>query len=284
MPFGHYVVYFNPNLSNDVYRLLSDSTRPSHIPHAMFWILIVNLLCGCVLGETCRQVFTHRPLLGVRCITATQIYSHSRPIPHTCIHMCIRKPKCTIANYYMASNTCFLSNETSIALRADTEFYVSTLRSMQHRQQCFRWVPVVELNEASTFYSTECYKAPLLSIKPCHLGRLVYFNNILPGKYMPHISELHSVLNGKKLEDGDIEIFDFDNGCPTVWMSFTAGNDIPDVAVKGRYLADSSTELYVMRAVYSDHDLLMFGYYDPLSALGYLASGGAKEITQMELL
>ena len=250
----------------------------------MFWILIVNLLYGCVLGETCRQVFTHRPLLGVRCITATQIYSHSRPMPHTCIHMCIRKPNCTIANYNMASNTCFLSNETCLRLRADTEFYVSTTRSMQHPPQCFRWVPIVELNEASTLSSQKCFEYLGPPIKPCYLGRLLYLNNILPGKYMPHLGELHSMLNGKKFKRGDIEILDVHTGCPLVWMPFTAGNDIPDVAVKGGYLSHSSTELYVMRAVYSRYDLLMLGYYDPLSALGYVTYRGVKEVTQMELL
>ena len=119
---------------------------------------------------------------------------------------------------------------------------------------------------------------------PCHLGRLLYANNFLPGKYEPVSGELHSVLNGDKFEAGNKEIMYIDPGCPVFWVPFTAGNDIPDVAVKGGYLADSSTDLYVMRAVYSEDDLLMFGYYDPVAAVGYLTYWGAKEVTQMDLL
>ena len=121
-------------------------------------------------------------------------------------------------------------------------------------------------------------------MKPCHLGRLLNANNILPGKYVPFFYEVHSVLNGDKFEEGRKEIMEFDPSCPVFWVPFTAGNDIPDVAVKGGYLSDSSTDLYVMRAVYSEYDLLMFGYYDPVAAVGYVSYWGAKEVTQMDLL
>ena len=249
----------------------------------MFWISIVYVfLCGRVFGQTCRQMFTHRPLLGVRCVTDTEIYSRTSTRPHTCVNQCIRKDNCTVANYNMLSNTCFLSNDKCIRLRVDTEFYVSTIRSMKHREQCFRWVPIGQFDEASTFESPECYMLTVL-LKPCHLGRLVYANNILPGKYEPLSDEVHSVLNGDKIEEGNKEIMDIDPGCPVLWVPFTAGSDIPDVAVKGGYLADSSTDLYVMRAVY-ENDLLMFGYYDPMAAVGYLTYFGANEVTQMDLL
>ena len=115
------------------------------------------------------------------------------------------------------------------------------------------------------------------------MGRLTYLNNILPGKYVEHYDTVYTVLNGDKQKDGEKEILDVDPGCPVFWVPFTAGNDIPDVAVKGGYLADSSTDLYVIRAV-QDQTVTMFGYYDPATAKGYVALGGVREVSQMDLM
>ena len=118
--------------------------------------------------------------------------------------------------------------------------------------------------------------------KTFYLGRLIHLNNILPGKYQPFDEKLHSVLNGDSHKDGDKEIIQVNPGCPVFWAPFTVGSGFPDETVKGGYLADSSTDLYVIRAVQGD--FTMFGYYNPVTAIGYVEHWGVKEVTHMELL
>ena len=90
------------------------------------------------------------------------------------------------------------------------------------------------------------------------------------------------MLNADSHEDGDKEIIQVDPGCPVFWAPFTAGSNFPDEAVKGGYLPDSSTDLYVIRA--AQDDFTMFGYYNPVAAIGYVEHWGVKEVTHMDLL
>ena len=90
------------------------------------------------------------------------------------------------------------------------------------------------------------------------------------------------MLNGDSHKDGDKEIIQVNSGCPVFWAPFTVGSGFPDETVKGGYLADSSTDLYVIRAVQGD--FTMFGYYNPVTAIGYVEHWGVKEVTHMELL
>ena len=66
-------------------------------------------------------------------------------------------------------------------------------------------------------------------------------------------------------------------------MSYTAGDTIPTGPVVGGYLArDGGIDFYVIRGRARGVDI--FGYYNPVNALGYVALGGANSFTSMEML
>ena len=137
----------------------------------MSWIIIANLLCGWVSGESCRQKFTHDPLFGFRCVTDTETYTHIMTMPHTCLHQCVSSGNCTIINYNVVNNTCLLSTDTCRLLQADPGFYVNTFRFAQHNQKCIRWVPSSDFDETLTFVIPVCVDTIIYGNKPCYLGR-----------------------------------------------------------------------------------------------------------------
>ena len=92
------------------------------------------------------------------------------------------------------------------------------------------------------------------------------------------------MLNHAHHQNGVKELIQVDPGCPAFWVPFTAGTYLPDEAVKGGYLADSSTDLYVIRALQGDDGMTMFGYYKPEAAVGYVENWGGQEVIHVELL
>ena len=218
----------------------------------MSWIIITNLLlCGWVIGETCRQKFGHGPLVGFRCVTETETYIRITTRRHICIHQCISTYNCTIANYNIVNDTCFLSMDTCRLLQPDPGFYTNTFTLEQHTHRCIRWISSSEADASLTLVTQECYS--WRGIQPCYLGRLRDSNNILPGKYQAHDQKIISVLNDRGYMNGVKELMQVDPGCPAFWVPFTAGTDLYDKAVKGGYLADSSTDLYVMRTLQGEN-------------------------------
>ena len=171
--------------------------------------------------------------------------------------------------------------DTCRLLQPDPGFYTNTFTLEQHTPRCIRWISSSEADASLTLVTQECYSWG--GIQPCYLGRLRDSNNILPGKYQAHDQKIISVLNDRGYMNGVKELMQVDPGCPAFWVPFTAGTDLHDKAVKGGYLADSSTDLYVMRTLQGD-GLSMFGYYNPAAAVGYVDHGGVQEVIHMELL
>ena len=97
-------------------------------------------------------------------------------------------------------------------------------------------------------------------------------DNILPGKYVPEEDTLYSVLNGQTQVNGDIEIMDAHPDCQMVWVRFRQGDAIPDGAMKGDYLADTNTDLYIIKDKYPV-DRWLFGYYDPKEKISRMDNG-----------
>ena len=155
----------------------------------MSWMIIrMLLLCGWVIGETCRQKFGHDPLVGFRCVTETETYIRITTKPHTCIHQCVSTDNCTIVNYNVVNNTCFLSMDTCRVLQPDPEFYANTFSFAQHKHQCIRWISISEADATLTLVIQKCFEWG--GIRPCYLGRLLDSSNILPGKYQPYDQNL----------------------------------------------------------------------------------------------
>ena len=82
--------------------------------------------------------------------------------------------------------------------------------------------------------------------------------------------------------DQDIELLLKDATCPLPWMPYTAGEPLPLGAVAGGHLADGSA-IYVAKII-SGGWLVVFGYYNPESAIAYYESFGVHTATSMDIL
>ena len=118
----------------------------------------------------------------------------------------------------------------------------------------------------------------------CLIGRLVSRPDYLvPGKFFEGDQSLWAVLDGEETTEGLKEILIIPDGCQVTWVPYTAGGSLSPGAIVGGYLArNSGTDLYIIRV--RINDLTVFGYYNPMEALGYVAHGIVHSLTSMEML
>ena len=69
--------------------------------------------------------------------------------------------------------------------------------------------------------------------------------------------------------------------CHTQWVVYTAGGDLPALAVVGGRMATGDL-LYVMRVMRSS--VWCGGYYSAADGVGYQCSGGCQSFTNMKIL
>ena len=231
--------------------------------------------------KECLRKFTRPALYGYRCVTETEEITRIAGIPaHICNHQCIQRQECRIVNYNTRQNTCFLSKAGCLLLQQNDSFQVNIFGT-KHHSECLRWEPPPPPvgGDTSSIISNMCHQS-----QECSIGRLQTANAIVPGKYLHGSGDIWSIINGAEVANvGVKEILTVNNECQVLWMPFHAGDTLPLGAVRGGHLENSGTTLYVVRAG-AGPTLIPLGFYDPVTALGYLAYYGVEEVTDMEIL
>ena len=241
---------------------------------------ILSQLHISVCEKSCRHKFTRPVSSGYRCVTETEEYTHITDIqPHICTYRCMQRQGCRIVNYNTRQNTCSLSKDGCILLKKDESFPVKVLSTIQ-RSECLQWQPPPPpvSGDTSAVLSNMCHQS-----LECYVGRLKIDNAIVPGKYLHGGSVIYSVLYGTEISNGVQEILTVNQECQVAWMPFNASDTLPTGAVLGGHLEKGDQELYVVRAR-AGPTLIPLGFYDPVSAPGYLPYYGVQEVTDMEIL
>ena len=218
---------------------------------------------------------------GFRCRSEMYILINLRDITrHHCTHRCITLQGCNLVTYNVEEMYCSLSNEQCLEYIADDGFVVAYLGPRE--ALCIKWVSYTLYEFTKAIVSRACDSKPQLAT--CMLGRLMSPNSYaLPVKFFNSSRRAWSVLDGEQTKRGTKEILNIQNGCGVIWVSYTAGDTIPTGAVVGGYLArDGGIDLYVVRGRALGFEI--FGYYNPVNALGYVALNGANSLTSMEML
>ena len=110
--------------------------------------------------------------------------------------------------------------------------------------------------------------------------RLHYNNEILPGKMKNNNAKTVSLVNGvtriKQVADSKMEFIVVNDACSLTWVSYVAGNQMPQRAVVGGERAGGEP-LFVASLWTTKTDMVSrysYGYYDTKSLLGYAYNGG----------
>ena len=231
------------------------------------------------IGCTSRGDVAYRK--GFRCRTDTDIFTNLTNIPHhICTHRCMTLRSCILVNYNVEQRYCSLSNELCAEYIADAGFVVAYFGSKD--ALCLKWVSYTLYDNANAITAPDCNPAPPLSL--CALGRLVSSPDYsVIGKYIVSVQGIWAVLDGAETTVGEKEILNIQDGCGVTWVPYRSGDVLSPGAIVGGYLArNGGIDLYVIRARITD--LTLFGYYNPIEALGYVAHGIVYSITSMEIL
>ena len=247
-------------------------------PMRLFLCLLIFSYHFTVAGA-CRLEFVSE-MAEQRCMTAQGTSAPMTAEQPVCAMICAQHTLCRSFNYNFVENKCVLNEGPCLHLMPSIHFLAVIFGDAQ-AEVCLRWVPIVDFSAASAIPTSPCNAHS--DFATCYVGRLVYTPHVLPGKYQDTNKNIYSVLRGAEESNGIKEVLQVTNGCDISWVSFTAGGTVPSRAVVGGYLADGAgSNLYVIRGVVSGFKFI--GYYDPASEHGYVESGGAHMITQMEVL
>ena len=268
---------------------INNAARNQSRSQMMFMAFDIYLCVGSIVlsqmhisvdGQNCTRKITRPALYGYRCVTETEEYSSiSNNPPHICTHQCMQRHGCRIVNYNSRLNTCFLGMDGCVLLHEDESFQVNVFGTT-HPSECLQWQPppAPVSGDTSPVISNMCHQS-----HKCSVGRLTIGNSMLPGKYLHGSGDIWSVLNGAEVKHGIQEILTVSHECQVVWMPFNASNTLPIGAVLGGHLENDDRELYVVRAR-AGPTLIPLGFYDPVTAQGYVPYYGVQEVTGMEIL
>ena len=232
-------------------------------------------------GIGCKSVSHVGYKKGFRCKTHTDSFINITDIhDHLCTHRCITLHGCKLTNYNVEQRYCSLSNEICVDYIADDDFIVALFDSKE--AFCLNWVSYTLYDDVNTIKATDCHPDPPQST--CLLGRLLSLPDYsLPGKFFEDDHALWSILDGTETTTGEKEILNIQDGCRVIWVPYTGGDTLPTGAIVGGYLArNGGTNLYIIRA--RINNLNLFGYYNPMEALGYVAHENVYSLTSMEML
>ena len=254
-------------------------------------ILLVMHIYAYMATPFCQQKFLKR-LSGFRCIIVDpgQQIRQDDQIPdiqtQRCNYECMRHAGCSAANYKVSENTCYVNQDKCDRLTPDSAFETIYFGNMMASSDCISWVPQAEYDSTRTVIHDRCYNGNPSNPRPCHVARILSTGDILPAAFVPDpLNELLSVLNGAKHTDRLGQVLQVRPECDQIWAMFNADTDtLPLGAVKGGYLASTSSDLYVMKALNSG-GWIVFGYFEPSTSLGYyIHSDVVKRVTIMMIL
>ena len=219
---------------------------------------------------------------GFRCRTDKNIFNNLTDITHhDCTHRCMTLQGCILVNYNMEQRYCSLSNEVCLEYIADYGFVVAYFGSKE--AMCVKWVSYTLYDYANAIVALNCAD---LIYPNCALGRLkTPFGHLLPGNFFDSgiIPMIKTVFHTGVTTSGEKEVLNIQDGCRVIWVNYTAHEPLPVGAIVGGYMVgDGRNDLYVMRALFNGFH--SFGYYNPVTALGYAVYTGGHSVISMELL
>ena len=251
--------------------------------HLVFLALHIHVYA---ITPVCQQRYIRR-LGGYRCVSleGSEDVQINEIQTQRCNYECMRRTKCTAANYNVLENTCLVNEAKCTGLKLDPAFEIMYFGGMMTTTTCLSWVSEGEFDIAKAVTADRCYKDNNADY-PCYVGRLVGGDNILPAAFVPALNTQFSVFNGDKYTDGEGQVLQVQPECDEIWTIFNAGTDpFPPGAVMAGYLTETGSHLYVVKAIASSGGWRVFGYYQPATSLGYYwFTDAAQSTSRMAIL
>ena len=126
----------------------------------LYTVLSVVHIChlGIIIcGHICQEKLTRLKLVSYRCVTDSEVYTNITSVPQQiCIFECMSRKYCSVVNYNIEQNTCYLSNDACRVLGADQAFQMNYLGNI-HRSECLQWLPTGTFNSIQAVSHPSCH-------------------------------------------------------------------------------------------------------------------------------
>ena len=215
-------------------------------------------------------MYTGKPTTGYRCIRNVQNELHQAKYPQ-CIWRCLRKKGCRYINHNSVTDECELGLSQCKALLAGAGFIVRAFGPLGN--YCLQWVTSWGLEHVP------------VEVKNKYVPRITYIGTLLLGWFDKGGAKFMSYMEGQSvvIDEGDqaIEVLAKYESCALPWISYTAGDTLPDGAVAGGRLDDGSPTYVAKTTIAGD---VALGYYDAETGYGYFWLHDAYKMTSIDIL
>ena len=237
---------------------------------------VLALSLSVVFVATCETRYTWGPLYEHRCMPGSEV-SVSLVDRSRCQWQCLRQ-NCSYINYHPDSNQCEIGLGQCESLVSAVGVMVNVY--WQPRDNCLHWGSYQEPGRVAVGEGGRSV--------PSYAGLTKIGEAMVLGKFLAIPGSLHIWVNNHGTEtavlDGSgygVEVLTTIVGCPSFWVPYTGGDQLPSGAVVGGYLMDG-TATYVARKHHVTD--VAIGYYNTESEIIYFGSAGARTSRTMEIL
>ena len=226
-----------------------------------------------ILIVACNLRYTHRPLIGVQCLTNTKEVGDGIT-RRQCVWRCLRMKTCLHVNHNSDTGECKLGLSLCELLQPAAGVSVNAFGPP--RLGCVQW----STNQGPGYERLEDQNGDM------YIARIISAGSVVIGLFDIAWGEFWGNREGVKLgpvreSDQDIEFLAKDVTCPLPWMSYRAGDQLPFGTVTGGQLAHG-TVTYVVKVNHQGY--ISFGYYEPNAAVAYYERFGVQTTTSMDIL
>ena len=242
----------------------------------LIWIVLSFLTLGTVVckHEICTNPVTEKPLDGYYCPVDTNTVQLSRIPHHLCTHYCVSVLQCPMFSYHETKDLCTVHKDICVEMLQGTgQVFSSVVLYEPRKHECISWMP---------YQGSIPDGERLVHMGTYYVLRLQYNNEILPGKLKRsnNLVKTVSLVNGitriQRVADSNMELIVVSAACSIARVPYVAGNQMPPGAVVGGQKANGEP-LFVASLWTTDTDMVSkyaYGWYDPISFLGYSSHGG----------
>ena len=254
---------------------------------SLTWTTLLFLMIGTGVytQNICGNVITKKQIDGYYCPADSKTVQLSNISRHLCTHYCVSVMQCPVFSYHETTGMCMAQREICVVMvQGAGKVFSSIILYGSTKQECITWLPHggnVPNHERLVVMGSGNYMA-----------RLRHNNEILPGKVTSTKVKTVTLVNGPtningNLDQSGVEYFVVSDTCCVIWVHYVAGNPMPSRAVVGGRKANGEplfvASLWVITTDMKSRHL--YGYYDPETKLGYVASGlEAKSNSTVDIL
>ena len=199
-----------------------------------------------------------------------------------CKLLCIQKPGCAAINYNIEEGSCFLIPAPCPQATKDQKMLYMMFTNVD-RDECLEWVDyVAEMTSDARWALTKAGGDSSNRV----LARVRYEGYYYPG----YLSRSHN----KCYASDSVATFDSQTqpcqilrvkeGCTTMFVSYTAGDDVPSGAVVGGGVPDGRKSYVIAALSSSSQGRYNGGHYTELASHAICVQGSIMQATDMELL